>query len=70
MILSKTLLRNVKRKNADMVVANDVTKKGAGFGTDTNIVSFVYPDGKVVNFDKMTKEKVAEAIIDSLVEDL
>ena len=48
---TQNLLENaaskVKKKNLDMIVANDVSLKGAGFNTDTNIVKFLYPDGTV-----------------------
>jgi len=56
-----------KRKNADMVVANDVTKKGAGFGSDTNIVSFILSSGEIIRHDIMTKREVANKILDHLL---
>ena len=56
-----------KKKNADMVVANDVTQKGAGFGADTNIVSFIMPDGEVIKHEMMTKNEVADKILDKLL---
>jgi len=56
-----------KRKNADMVVANDVTKKGAGFGSDTNIVSFILSSGEIIRHDIMTKREVANKILDQLL---
>ena len=42
-----------------MIVANDVTKKGAGFGTDTNRVTFLRKDGSVERLPLMTKAAVA-----------
>ncbi|MEX1376069.1 MAG: bifunctional phosphopantothenoylcysteine decarboxylase/phosphopantothenate--cysteine ligase CoaBC [Eubacteriales bacterium] len=56
-----------RKKNADMVVANDVTQQGAGFGTDTNIVSFVMPRGEIIRHEMMTKQEVANKILDQLV---
>jgi phosphopantothenoylcysteine decarboxylase / phosphopantothenate---cysteine ligase len=52
------------RKNADMIVANDVTQEGAGFDTDTNIVTLVLCDGRDVQLPKMSKRAVADRIFD------
>ena len=51
------------RKNADLVVANDVTRPGAGFGTDTNIVTLVTKDD-LQPLPKLSKREVADAILD------
>ena len=51
------------RKNADLVVANDVTRPGAGFGADTNIVTLVTRDG-LAPLPKQSKRAVADAILD------
>lgn len=53
----------LKSKNADMVVANDVTMAGAGFNVDTNIVSIITSDGKVHSYDLMKKSEVAQIIL-------
>jgi phosphopantothenoylcysteine decarboxylase/phosphopantothenate--cysteine ligase len=52
------------RKNADMIVANDVTQEGAGFDTDTNIVTLVLRDGRDIPLAKMSKREVADRIFD------
>ena len=52
-----------KRKNADMIVLNDVTKPGAGFGTETNIVTIITDDGSK-DYPLMSKREVADAILD------
>lgn len=54
------------KKNADFVVANDVTAEGAGFGVDTNKVSFVTRDG-VDELPLMSKQEVAGRILDKAV---
>lgn len=54
----------LKRKRLDMIVANDVTQQGAGFGTDTNIVTLVHKDGRVVPYDLASKDEVAGFILD------
>ena len=51
------------RKNADIIVVNDVTRPGAGFGTDTNIVSIV-SDAGVKDYPMLSKREVADAILD------
>ncbi|MGA8074196.1 MAG: bifunctional phosphopantothenoylcysteine decarboxylase/phosphopantothenate--cysteine ligase CoaBC [Candidatus Acidiferrales bacterium] len=56
------------RKNADMIVANDVTKEGAGFDTDTNVVTLFLRDNREIPLPKMTKSEVAEKILDQALE--
>jgi len=51
------------RKNADMVVANDVTEPGAGFGVDTNIVTLLTRDGQPEPLPLLTKDEVADRIL-------
>lgn len=67
---TENLVENAKRKlmkkNADFVVANDVTMEGAGFNSDTNVVTIVDHDGEVA-YEKMTKAQVAKVICDKLV---
>ncbi|MFY9804466.1 MAG: bifunctional phosphopantothenoylcysteine decarboxylase/phosphopantothenate--cysteine ligase CoaBC [Candidatus Acidiferrales bacterium] len=58
----------LSRKGADMIVANDVTQEGAGFDTDTNIVTFYLRDGREVPLPKMNKLDVANRILDQVLE--
>lgn len=53
----------MRRKKVDMFVANDVTKPGAGFGSPTNIVSFLFPDGRRVDLPQLTKLEVARRLV-------
>lgn len=66
---TKDLLENAKKKlinkNADMIVANNLKVAGAGFGTDTNVVTFIKAD-EVKELPLMTKDEVAKAILDEL----
>ena len=55
--------RKLEKKNADLVVANDVTRPGAGFGGNTNIVSLVTRDS-AEELPIMPKSGVADAILD------
>ena len=62
----KEAARKCREKGLEFIVANDVTKKGCGFGTDTNRVTFVFPDGTLKKFPLMTKRMVAKRILDAV----
>lgn len=55
--------RKLTSKNLDMIVANNVTTQGAGFGTDTNLVTLYKKDGTQKDLPMMTKLEVAKAIL-------
>lgn len=55
------------RKNADLVVANDVSQEDAGFAADTNRVVFVYRDKPSHRLPLLSKEDVAQAILDEII---
>ncbi len=59
--------KKLEEKKADMIVANHLKQKGAGFGTDTNIVTFITRD-KVLEKSIMTKKEVAGEILDFIIE--
>ena len=63
--LFENATKKLIKKNADMVVANDVTKQGAGFDVDTNIASFITKDG-VEELPIMTKTELADRILDKV----
>lgn len=56
--------KKLARKNADIVVANDVTRPGAGFGTDTNAITIITAD-TAEEMPMMTKLQAADAILDA-----
>lgn len=58
--------RKCREKSLSFIVANDVTERGSGFGTATNRVTFVFPDGSQKAFPLMSKRRVANAIIREL----
>lgn len=60
--------RKLRSKNLDMIVANDVTQEGAGFAYDTNIVTLIDRTGRVKPLAQMSKDAVAHAIYDRLLE--
>ncbi|WP_404432890.1 bifunctional phosphopantothenoylcysteine decarboxylase/phosphopantothenate--cysteine ligase CoaBC [Sutcliffiella horikoshii] len=54
------------KKNLDYVVANNVTVSGAGFGTDTNLVTIYKKDGTSISLPMMSKQDVAYAILEEV----
>jgi phosphopantothenoylcysteine decarboxylase/phosphopantothenate--cysteine ligase len=54
-------------KNADLIVANDVTAEGAGFDHDTNIVTLFSRDGRDLALPKLSKSEVAQRILDEVL---
>lgn len=67
---TKDMLENSKkklvRKNVDMIVANNLKQTGAGFGTDTNIVTLITRDN-AIELPIMSKDEVAKAIINEII---
>jgi phosphopantothenoylcysteine decarboxylase/phosphopantothenate--cysteine ligase len=59
-------VRKCREKKLEFIVANDVTQKGSGFGTDTDKVTFVFADGTLKFFPLMTKVRVAKRILDEV----
>ncbi len=53
-------------KNLDMIVMNDVTKKECGFDVDTNQVKIFYRNGQEEDLELMTKEALANIILDRI----
>jgi len=58
----------LRAKRLDLLVANDVTQNGAGFDVDTNIVTLLFPDGRKMALEKMSKLDVANRVLDHVVE--
>jgi phosphopantothenoylcysteine decarboxylase/phosphopantothenate--cysteine ligase len=57
----------LRRKGADLLVANDVSEEGSGFGTDTNRVVILGADGSRDDAPLLTKRQVADRILDRVV---
>ncbi len=66
---TQNMLENSKakleKKHIDMIVANNLKVEGAGFGTDTNIVTVITKDG-AEELEKMTKDQVAHRLLDRI----
>jgi len=58
--------KRLKGAGMDLIVANDVARKGVGFGTDTNEVFIIDGERKVIHLDVMSKREVAGRILDSV----
>lgn len=67
---TENLLENsrakLSKKNVDMIVANNLKVAGAGFGTDTNVVTFITKD-ECIEHELMSKQDVAGAIVDFIL---
>jgi phosphopantothenoylcysteine decarboxylase/phosphopantothenate--cysteine ligase len=59
--------KKLAAKNADLIVANDVTAEGAGFDSDTNVVTLFARDGRDLALPKLSKSEVAQRILDEVV---
>lgn len=64
--LLQSTWQKLEKKNLDLIVANDVTLPGAGFEVDTNIVKILDRSGKVEELPLMTKEDLADYILDRI----
>ncbi len=56
------------KKNLDLIVANDVTENGAGFGADTNIVHLIDRQGNQTKIEKASKLEIAHKILDKILQ--
>ena len=56
----------LEKKNLDMIVANNLRQQGAGFGTDTNVVTIITKDGEI-SLPQMSKDEAAHRILDQIL---
>ena len=61
-------VQKIKKKNFDFIVANDVTKAGAGFNTDTNIITIIDAQGTAHEYPQLLKAEAADIILDTVAE--
>jgi phosphopantothenoylcysteine decarboxylase/phosphopantothenate--cysteine ligase len=59
--------RKLQSKNLDMIVLNSLQDAGAGFGTETNKVTLIYADGTKKDLPLLSKQEVADYIIDQII---
>ena len=60
--MMKNSREKLKKKNLDMIVAKKLKVDGAGFGTDTNVVTLITSESEL-ELEKMTKEEVADRLL-------
>ncbi len=66
--LIENAVKKLRAKNADLVVANDVTEEGAGFDVDTNVATLIDRYGNRSQTEKIKKRELAELIVDKVLE--
>ncbi len=64
--LDEYAMEKLNKKNLDFIVENDVTKEGAGFNVDTNIVTILDKNGWKESYPMMNKREVARVILDKV----
>ena len=64
--LEEYAVRKLNEKNLDMICLNDVSRKGAGFGSDTNIITIFFRNGTRKELPLISKHEVAARIVDEV----
>jgi phosphopantothenoylcysteine decarboxylase/phosphopantothenate--cysteine ligase len=57
----------LKKKNLDLIIANDVSDSEIGFNSDANAVTLIFKDGKKIDIPRSSKKTIAEKIIDEII---
>src|ERR1700680_2398702 len=65
--LEENAADKLRRKRLDFIVANDVSRSDAGFAVDTNVVTIIGDDGRAIEHPKLSKDEVADVILDRLL---
>jgi phosphopantothenoylcysteine decarboxylase/phosphopantothenate--cysteine ligase len=63
-------VEKARQKNVDMLVYNDVTEPGSGFGSDTNRVVVINREGAAEEWPTMGKDEVAARLIDRIMDEV
>jgi len=64
--LVENATQKLRQKSLDLIVANDVTAKDSGFGTDSNQVTIIGKDGKAEKLPLLPKRQVADKVLDKV----
>lgn len=59
--------KKIKKKDFDFIVCNDISKPGAGFKSDTNIVSIIDKNDEIKTYEEMLKSELADIILDKVI---
>ncbi len=65
--MAENARKKLESKNADLIVANDVTAEGAGFDMETNVVTIFSRDGRDLPLPRQRKTEVAQRILDEVL---
>jgi phosphopantothenoylcysteine decarboxylase/phosphopantothenate--cysteine ligase len=68
--LDEFATKKLKEKNADIIVANDVSQPDAGFNVDTNRARIFFRDGRVLEYPLMSKDDLSGIILDAIATEL
>lgn len=60
--------KKLNNKNLDVIIANNLNDKGAGFKVDTNLATILFKDGKILNLPLLEKSRLAKIILDNALE--
>lgn len=66
-VLIEKAKKKLEKSGADLIVANDVSEKGCGFGTDDNRIIIIDKKGKIIETEKMHKRALASLILDEIL---
>lgn len=61
--------KKLDKKNLDMIVANNLKEKGAGFGVDTNLITIITRD-RELQLELMSKQSAAKCILDEIIKEI
>ncbi len=64
--LMENSVKKLHKKNADMIIANSIKRDGAGFGTDTNVITII-TENDAVAYPIMTKYEAADEILNAVI---
>ena len=68
--LDEFATKKLKEKNADIIVANDVSQPDAGFNVDTNLARLLFRDGRILEYPLMSKDALSGIILDAVAAEL
>jgi phosphopantothenoylcysteine decarboxylase / phosphopantothenate---cysteine ligase len=64
--LEEYALKKLREKDLDMICLNDVSRSGAGFGTDTNIITIFMKNGSRIELPMISKQEIAVRLLDEI----
>lgn len=65
--IKSNAIKKIRKKNLDFIVANDVSRKDIGFGSENNAVSIFYKNGEEEELSLMSKSEIADELLDRII---